>query len=360
MPIVSFGIEFGSKLSDATATINLVADGHITFNAKAQVGSSTSFCYGIDAGADLYATIQAPKFPGWTLPQSKFQLASTPAIQIVPFTCPITSRDVKIDSYFANGTIPIIDPSYSSLSPHSTLEKRAKVYGPLFHLPKVSCPNHGGLAGDPGDCLFCDHSDGTEPIQKRAGETCDIQEQRSDESTCSDGTFLKRDLSALLDKFAPNGSSTDQDGQHLNHLEKRTQKFGSWDFGGLPNPVSFGDYPSCDKAAGASVSRWWGFEALDTKSNTCPTTLSKFDKNEKAGPYQTDHVFETQIVLKFLDMLRGNMQFTRNVRLPPGYTAASDDWVTGKLIVSRTLRCISEFPTNSSTKLGVSPTERHF
>jgi chitinase len=345
MPIVSFGIEFGSKLSSATATINLIADGHVTFSANAQGGSSTLFCYGIDAGADLYATIQAPQFPGWTLPQSKFALGSTPAIQIVPYTCPISSRDVKINSLFANGTIPSIDPPYSSLSSSSTLEKRAQVYGPVFRIPKISCPNSGGAGGDPGDCLFCGSSDDDTPsIEKRDGETCDIQPLRPDESTCDDGTASKRDLSALLDGFVMNGSSVDQHGQHINYLEKRTVKYGDWTSRGITVQISFGSYPSCNEAAKSQASKWYGFEAVDTPPNTCPTEISKFTSAQKAGPYQTDHVFEVQLVLRFMDMLRGNPQFPTSVRLPPGYTPASDDWVTGALMVSKALKLSPRMP----------------
>jgi chitinase len=348
MPIVSFGIEFGSKLSSATATINLVADGRITFNAQATVGSTTSFCYGIDAGAQLYATIQAPEFPGWTLPQQKFQLAETPAIQIVPFNCPISSRDVKPDMYLVNGTIPSIDSP--SLPPRSALEKRAKIYGPLYRIPKVSCPNSGGLGGDPGDCLFCDHSDPVEPVEKRDvlkkrdGPTCSRQDLRSDESTCDDSIASKRDLAALLDGFSMNSSSADEYNQHFNGLEKRTQKFLDWTVRGLTVPLDFGNYPSCNQAASSQASKWYGFEAVSTPANTCPTQITKFTAAQKAGPYQTDHVFEVQLVTRFLDMLRGNTQYPNSVRLPPGYAAASDDWVSGKLLVSRVLELRLEMP----------------
>ncbi|RMZ85658.1 hypothetical protein DV737_g650, partial [Chaetothyriales sp. CBS 132003] len=56
-PTVSFGIMFNKKIISSSATVNLVADGHVTFHTDASTGSSgSSFCYGVDAGADLYAT----------------------------------------------------------------------------------------------------------------------------------------------------------------------------------------------------------------------------------------------------------------------------------------------------------------
>jgi chitinase len=61
-PTVTFGINFNKSLLDINScAVNLVADGYMIFYAEAKSGSGgSSFCYGINAGADLYATIDAP------------------------------------------------------------------------------------------------------------------------------------------------------------------------------------------------------------------------------------------------------------------------------------------------------------
>ncbi|KAM6537149.1 hypothetical protein FALCPG4_003095 [Fusarium falciforme] len=67
-PEFEYSVSFTSLDSYA---VNLVADGHVTFHAEAKAGSSgNSFCYGIDVGVDLYATLEAPKMFSWALPKS--------------------------------------------------------------------------------------------------------------------------------------------------------------------------------------------------------------------------------------------------------------------------------------------------
>lgn len=66
-------------------------------------------------------------------------------------------------------------------------------------------------------------------------------------------------------------------------------------------------------------------EFLQQQEAACPTQTSKSTAAQKAGPYETDHVFEVQLVLRFLDMLRGNPPSSNNVRLHPNYAPAYDD-----------------------------------
>ncbi|KAI8648647.1 Chitinase [Fusarium keratoplasticum] len=75
-PTITFGIDWNEKFTSLDSyAVNLVADGHVTFHAEAKAGSSgNSFCYGIDVGADLYATLEAPKMFSWALPKSPFMI----------------------------------------------------------------------------------------------------------------------------------------------------------------------------------------------------------------------------------------------------------------------------------------------
>ncbi|KAL6232550.1 hypothetical protein BDW75DRAFT_242829 [Aspergillus navahoensis] len=75
-PTLTFGIDWNEDfISIDSYAVSLVADGHVTFHAELESGSGgTSFCYGIDAGADLYATIDAPSAFDWALPSSAFEI----------------------------------------------------------------------------------------------------------------------------------------------------------------------------------------------------------------------------------------------------------------------------------------------
>lgn len=189
-PIVSFGIQFNSKLlSSASATVNLIADGHVTFRADASAGSSgSSFCYGIDAGADLLASVQAPGFPGWSLNGQEYPIASTPAIQIIPYTCPVSSREAALHDDLAlyqqlnssDRDVHLI-PRYASqpsLLQSHPLDKRAQVYGPVFRIPQLSCPGTTDNSGPLTYCGLCGPDNGepsgsgSSKLKRQSGESC--------------------------------------------------------------------------------------------------------------------------------------------------------------------------------------------
>ncbi|KAF2716673.1 glycoside hydrolase family 18 protein [Polychaeton citri CBS 116435] len=314
MPTISFGITFHKKIAELEATVNLFADGYVRFHAEASTGKAgSSFCYGIDAGADLYATAIAPDFPGWNLPNHQFQLAHVDPISIVPRTCPIGARDL---GYVAGDelnttmhTLPHSEEHVKSL--HSTqslanLKKRGQIYGPVFSIPKVSCPASGDNNAQPEECLICQKSDDINLIGRRdEGGSCLLIQGNPDESTCTD-SIISRDL-----------------GWTDNYLSKNDTEAGF---------EHVHPYPSCGEAAQKpGVSRWWGFESDDTRKSTCPTKITKFSKNQiDPSQYQTDHLLDTQVILRFLDMLRGGTQF--GTVLPRNYQPASNEWVSGVLM----------------------------
>ena len=67
-----------------SCAVNLVADSHVTFHAEMKASSESSFCYGVDAGADLYATIDAPKEFSWALPNLPFPIVPIDDVQLFP------------------------------------------------------------------------------------------------------------------------------------------------------------------------------------------------------------------------------------------------------------------------------------
>lgn len=129
-PTITFGIDWNSKFASLdSCAVNLVADGHVTVHAEAGTGSGgSSFCYGVDVGADLSATIDAPDIFSWALPGSPFMLMPIDDVTIFPSildgeACAISGsrrllrRDMLDDVQAANNTFshPICSPTSLSL-----------------------------------------------------------------------------------------------------------------------------------------------------------------------------------------------------------------------------------------------------
>ena len=366
-PTVTFGIDFNKNfINTAGASVNLVADGYIRFHADASTAgdssgaSSTSFCYGVDAGADLYATINAPSFNGWKLPRTQFPLAATDPIQIIPTTCPIdiSSRDLS-DEYFrlhSEGSLELLalsknlstsrrglglDHFGSALSTRDNLVKR-QVYGPVITLG-IGCPDGGGGNGDGtlGACPIC--GDASAISKRDDDDTCYLALGRTDESTCPRLDADKRDDHAFSD-WTDGDSTGDLETRSLLHpLEKRvTVKTNAWtrDPDDVHNvneefTINFQPYYSCGQAANrGDVTKWFGFDTSNDDQKLCEVDMTKLARNKiVTSDYQTDHILETQTILHFFDFLRGSLQF-KNVMIPipDNYVAASDEWVNTVLM----------------------------
>ncbi|RBQ71241.1 hypothetical protein FVER53590_10489 [Fusarium verticillioides] len=197
-PTITFGIDFNDDfVSLDSCAVNLVADGHVTFHAEAETGSKgSSFYYGIDAGASLYATLDAPDTFSWAVSKTPFHIGSTVDRQIYPIngrqTC-INSDSERRRHVQEPSALVTRDPfvDFNSHVPRG-LKKRETV-GPL--VPKIE-----GLrcAGDVDfdkipTCLACGNDDdgGVEigDKEKRGdsgsdSETCWLDPDRSREKTC--------------------------------------------------------------------------------------------------------------------------------------------------------------------------------
>ncbi|KAG8160926.1 hypothetical protein KVR01_009190 [Diaporthe batatas] len=343
-PVITFGIEFNKDLiSIDPVAVNLVADGWVRFHADFETGSSgTSFCYGVDAGADIYATIDAPSAFSWALPSSPFPIIPIDTVQIYPpeggDKCWSPSKRAlpELDDghdgvgiytsengtgyyeartpspqYFSRRRSDLI--AERSLGSHSKLDKRAQVYGPLVpHLTGLRCPGQIQL-GDIPPCPLC-----TGDEEDAAGLT-----RREDENIC----VLERDnVEAQCSAGSSKARRDGQDGDHV--LVKRTTKTLKWrDHLGVSHTLSCGPYPSCDDAKGdGQISKWWGYE-ID-KTQACPVEISRLTRTSVGfvqGDYATDHVYEANFITAFLE-------FLINGPLPAGYTAATRQWVSEVLV----------------------------
>ena len=88
-PTFEFGIVFDKMWKVGDAKVSVVADGWTRLMAAAAVSSQGNcpFTYGVDLGADLYATVDAPAAFGWK--PTKFPIAAVKPVSVKPGgTCP--------------------------------------------------------------------------------------------------------------------------------------------------------------------------------------------------------------------------------------------------------------------------------
>lgn len=372
-PTITFGVTFNPTFVKTDGVnVNLVADGWIRFHADASNtggssgDSSSSFCYGVDAGADLYCTVNAPSFNGWSLGSSPYPIASSDPIQIIPNTCPISTRGLDgYDSWILEDTasddVPVFNTSdYRRRvrdrqrrhdEVHGVLEERGQAWGPVIRLG-ISCPASDGDGTALGTCDICPE---TTAISRRDDDdSCILVQGNSGESTCSTGQLDARDLLFDGPNSGPNpvwnmtgldeGHSTPTRTMFSHHddellkrtIEKRATKTGAWNVNPPVGPVeriTFNTYPSCNTANVGSIIKWFGYDEVGTSTPQCPTAITKFTAAQvDTSQYQTDHIFEPQTVLQFFDFIRGGGQFGAGISMPTGYTAASSAWVNDVLL----------------------------
>lgn len=262
-PTISFGIEFNKDLIDIdNCAVNLVADGHITFHADSKAGSSgASFCYGIDAGADLYATLEAPSAFSWALPNSPFPIIPIDDVQIyprgdspacwAPGSSSKSRRDIEGSRNFSE---PALYYSFPEPGTHA-LSKRAQVYGPLVpEISGLSCPGNIDV-GEIPPCPYCTSEASDNGLVARDGETCWYDPDFSGEPCPADGTSAKRSL------------------------EKRgSKKKLKWTYNGNKKVMFVVNFPPCGTAVNkASVKKWYGYKSGNVK---CDTTISKLSDDK--------------------------------------------------------------------------------
>ncbi|KAJ3578860.1 hypothetical protein NPX13_g1706 [Xylaria arbuscula] len=332
-PTITFGINFNEDfIKIDSCAVNLIADGHVTFHADLKAGSGgSSFCYGIDAGADLYATLDAPDAFKWALPESPFPITSIDDVQIYPTegdACIDLSakRDAKLQYLDANATTPLFARSEPVLplledgsSRYSVIGKRAKSYGPLVpRIDGLTCPGQLDTDDIP-PCPLCEDDGAEDPLRKRA-ESCWL-DPYSTGAKCEEGLMDKRDFD-FEDDFISLDNETlfisKAEGE-AHWLEKRDPKEVTWNYHGQTVKLPAGTFKSCKQAAEQKgVNKWFGFKTAD---GPCPLTIDKvLGSQTKTGQYATEHIYEVQLLGIF-------MRWLINGAVPVGYTNAGEDWV---------------------------------
>ncbi|KAH7146903.1 hypothetical protein B0J13DRAFT_664619 [Dactylonectria estremocensis] len=316
-PTITFGIDWNKKFASLdSCAVNLVADGHVTFHAEAKAGSSgSSFCYGVDIGADLYATLEAPDMFSWALPESPFMITKADDVTIFPTSLDgdacstsgsskLRRRDGDSLESHANRT------SYSSSTfKRSEISKRATRYGPL--VPRIEgllCPGEVDLEEIPS-CPLCE--DDVDSLQKRDDEECSIDQYPSKEETCPVDTSVRRSLPVS------------------RSLMRRANKDdAAWvDQNGQTEYLPYNDYPECGQAP-SSVIRWFGYPP--ETGQQCNVALEKYSKDKidtskfvnYTNPHgrAAEHIYEVQTLKRFFVWLR-------NGDLPVGYDNPDPAWI---------------------------------
>lgn len=281
-PTISFGINFNQDfIPIEPCAVNLIADGHVTFHASLQGGTSgTSFCYGIDAGADLYATIDAPEAFKWALPVSPFPIWPFDTVRIWPRGSQPSCRAAGSPERRA---LEISVPTNTTQKLINRLGKRAQVYGPLVpRLVGLSCPGSTDLSDIP-ECPLCG-SDSEESSSKLKrgddGPVCHLDPYATGER-CPELNLKRR----ALDTFDYVNETLEwEDEDSLEHLSKRStqEKTVKWSYNGETRDLPCGRYETCGSAANqGSVNKWFGFSDLKSPSKTsCKTEVIKQRKDQ--------------------------------------------------------------------------------
>ncbi|KAL9594308.1 MAG: hypothetical protein Q9219_007102 [cf. Caloplaca sp. 3 TL-2023] len=245
--------------------VAVVADGWLRMNAAADLASSGNcpFTYGIDVGADLFATVEAPSPFKWA--PRKFPISSVPAKAMKKGgTCPTKQ---KRDVYDALLGLPLLPRDDANATTHA-LAKRAPVVGPLLTLPK--------------SCFFCPSPSASSP------DCANIRGYEPSEVNDPD-RVSKRGLSNSV---------------HYSHFEKRASKNLNFCKGSGECQIRSPPFDS----SGIAVNRNPGMRTYAyTNLNDC----NDFGFSTIATPgasqsrrYATEHILEFQLLPLFLEDLK--------------------------------------------------------
>ncbi|KAL2807888.1 glycosyl hydrolases family 18-domain-containing protein [Aspergillus granulosus] len=324
-PTITFGIAWNQNfipLDDCK--VQLTADGHVTFHAEAQTGSDgTSFCYGVDAGADIYTTISAPEAISWALPRTPYHLFPVDDVQIYPpgtqpaCWTPETKAQRSIEPSFINST-RVRRPSHGDLNDavgaHS-ISKRAQVWGPLIPNMELDCP-----MADTGDDLLPCPACGASSLARRQnlGSCTYNPEAVHDESVCP-REALDMQRRGIASREGKQNGGVEKEVEPRALVERSDQlKTIAWKYDKEPNlkPLEIFKYPTCGDAIYKPISR------------------------------SAEHVYELQTVHLFFQFLQNDS------KLPQGYKAASNAWVSERLLgLDRSTNGRAAFvPTNAGWK----------
>ncbi|KAL4904299.1 hypothetical protein BDW74DRAFT_185624 [Aspergillus multicolor] len=320
-PTITFGVVWDDLFFDIDdCAVKLTADGHITFHASAGIGSAgTSVCYGIDAGADLYVTLDAPKAVDWALPKTQYYLLPSNDIELYSKCWSLDSK--RTDASLSHRRNYLDVGANETARGKRLLGNRAQVWGPLLPDIPIGCPNDE--LEEVGACPSCTNGDyETDGLKKRDGAVCAFYPGGENEEVC-----------------LPNNDTT------TGGLEKRSisAKTIQWEYKGESKPINAVKYPTCSTAMKKDdIEKWYGYDARKCS----PRVRLLSDENEyvlTVDPYVTEHVYEAQTIKYFLEWLI-------DAPLPAGYTTGSRDWVS-EVLVGKAPNTRAPFKPDAMTKL---------
>lgn len=293
-PMISFGIEFNTNfISIDPTTVNVVADGYVQFYASASTGSSsTSVCYGANAGADLSVQISVPSSINWLLPGgvSSYPIYALPAVAILEETCPITSRDLHVIE--GRDNMSRRDLPYEVAARYQPqLSKRSTTIGPLIHIPTLSCPS--SVEDDVGNltiatCPLCDSGEDDADLELytrdgsilsyRDGEGCDLPAAYGTDATyCLASTLSSRSSLDDYDAWEQFGNSTHQLDRRLSNPAVAFT-LGNLFTNGVTGFMYFGAYPECGEAPAISdIKKYYVYAS---QNQPCDATINRVAKNQ--------------------------------------------------------------------------------
>jgi len=293
-PRITFGVDFDDKWDVSSCTIDLTLDGWIRVYASGQVDNAGSeFCWGVDAGAEVYASFDAPSAFGWDLSVPRFDLGSVEPRAVVEQSCPIQRRDLG-DYMQRNASVRPWSGSmeYSNnpsmrIEGREILKKRASDPGPLINTKNcLFCPDDSGPT-NPSSCPSCPPDDEGNPI-------CPI-DVWGDVGCPYTSSLSARSLEELDDETFNHTVFLDKRGND----QKLIKAFG----------VDLGysrQFPQCS-ANNIKVPKWFTFEDDADCNNFNVAQLSdgnavrSFGLTSKAKLYErfaTEHIYEAQMIGK--------------------------------------------------------------
>ncbi|KAJ6052520.1 glycosyl hydrolases family 18-domain-containing protein [Penicillium canescens] len=316
-PTVQFGIDFDKRWGVDKATVDLVLDAYTIAHAQASASTNSDdscpFSYGIDAGSDIYCQLNAPDLFGWG-GQSRYPIASVPRKAITPESCAGSGNKRRSLDEIDPRSGDYVSPFGSVSAGGNGLNKRdAFSLGPLITVPDtfLKCPsNNSNTNGiDCPVCSFKDNDDDT--ISKRDGDVC-FYPGPSNGGRCTDSSLAKR---ANGDKYISL----------------------SW----MNDDIKFSRYPQCSAGNLKSlngIAQWYMPKGAGNTPGQCGPEVAQFPIDNTGnsvngvpigGKFENDHVFEAQLVSKFLEWLCNGKPLIYvggPIPFPKGFSQPNTEW----------------------------------
>ncbi|EAS33737.3 chitinase 5 [Coccidioides immitis RS] len=271
-----FGVRFDDRWKVGGATVGVVGEGSILVKMAAGISTEATcpFTYGMQVGAKLYARADASILK-W--PETTYDIVGWEKDIIKGGTCPNLGGLPTVQ-----GSMPLGLPwstegnmtskahlKHSENASHHSLQKRAAVYGPKFHIP----------VGD----LFCPKDEAGPDFPENRNDCLQIPGIWDNDKYLTDGD----DYYSLTSGAR---ASLDTRGE----LEKRSNTKESLLCGKL---LMKSTYPTGGELPNAPI---YGFEKIDCDDYSFGTPLTS---RVKGIQYDTEHILEFQLPGKFLAYL---------------------------------------------------------